>query len=352
MTRIRPAGVTLGAAVAATLLAGSGLAAQSYLSNPYRSERGWGDLPEGREWGSTSAVEIAADGNIWVAERCGANTCVGSDADPILLFDKEGNLLRSFGAGLIAWPHGIEVDHEGNLWVTDAWANGATDTGHSVLKFSPQGELLMTLGTPGQAGDPPERLNRPSDVLVAPNGDIYVVESHDRSVGRVSKFRSDGTFIEIWGELGYGPKEFRDPHALAMDSQGRIFVGDRYNNRIQIFDQEGNFLAIWTQFGRPSGIYIDSNDMIYVADSESSPAPNEFTGQRNAGWEKGIRVGDARTGWVYHFIPDDEPDVNGFSGPEGVAVDSEGNVYGAEVSQQRMVKHHRFVPVERVPGGR
>ncbi|MYK66250.1 MAG: hypothetical protein F4022_07240, partial [Gemmatimonadetes bacterium] len=253
-------------------LAAPPLAAQHNTTNPFRPIYGWGELPEGREWGSTSAVEIALDGNIWVAERCGANTCVGSDVDPILLFDTDGNLLRSFGGGMIAWPHGIDVDHEGNVWVTDAWQRGATTTGHSVLKFSPEGELLMTIGTPGEAGDPPNHLTRPSDVLVAPNGQIYVVDAHDRTRGRVIRYAADGTYMETWGELGYGPGQFRDPHALAMDSQGRIFVGDRYNNRIQVFDQEGEFLAIWTQFGRPSGLYIDADDNIYVADSESSPA--------------------------------------------------------------------------------
>ena len=200
----------------------------------------------------------------------------------------------------------------------------------------------MTIGEPGQRGDPPNRLTRPSDVLVAPNGEICIVEAHDQSVNRLTKWAADGTYIETWGKGGYGPKEFRDPHALAMDSQGRIFVGDRYNNRIQLFDQDGNFLANWTQFGRPSGIYIDANDVIYVADSESSPAPDEYQGMRNAGWEKGIRIGDAKTGWVRHFIPDDRVNVNGYSGPEGVAVDDEGNVYGAEVTQRRVVKWVRF----------
>lgn len=333
----------IGAAMIATFLAGAGrVDAQSTTTNPFRPLVDWGELPEGRSFGSTSAVDIAADGNIWVVERCGANTCVGSDVDPVLLFTKEGELVRSFGSGLFAWPHGIDVDGDGNLWVTDAWREGATDTGHVVYKFSPTGELLMTIGEPGVRGDPPRHLTMPSDVLVAPNGEIYIVEAHDQSVNRVTKWASDGTYIETWGDSGYGPKEFRDPHALAMDSQGRLFVGDRYNNRIQLFDQQGNFLAIWTQFGRPSGIFIDENDLIYVADSESSPAPDEYMGMRNAGWEKGIRIGDARTGWVRHFIPDDRVNVMGYSGPEGIAVDDEGNLYGAEVTQRRVVKWVRF----------
>lgn len=340
----RMAMVAVVAAVVTMGSAWSGVLAQSAASHPYRPVYGWGELPQGRTWGSTSAVDMAPDGNVWVAERCGKNSCVGSTVDPVLLFSKDGKLIRSFGAGLFAWPHGIDVDHDGNVWITDAWAQGATTTGHAVLKFSPEGKLLMTIGTPGTAGDPPNRLSRPSDVLVAPNGDVYIAEAHDQSRSRITKWSADGKYLETWGEEGYGPKQFRDPHALAMDSQGRIFVGDRFNNRIQIFDQQGKFLAIWTQFGRPSGIFIDANDVIYVADSESSPAPDEYMGMRNAGWEKGIRIGDARTGWVRHFIPDDRVNVNGYSGPEGIAADSDGNLYGAEVTQQRVVKWMRFRP--------
>lgn len=321
-------------------------------NNPYRPDYDWGQLPDGRQWGSTSAIYPSGDGNIWVAERCGQNSCVDSpDVDPVLLLDTEGNVLRSFGAGQISWPHGMFVDAEGNVWITDASRSGAEEIGlgHTVLKFDPTGELLMTLGTPGEPGDPPDHLTRPSDVVVAPDGDIFVVDAHGADgPNRIVKFSSDGTYQTTIGETGYAPGQFHEPHAIAMDSQGRLFVGDRYNNRIQILDQDGEFIAAWTQFGRPSGIFIDENDLIYVADSESAPAPNDYTGQRNAGWERGIRIGDARTGWVFHFIPEtwnrDGLDVMSYSGPEGVAVDSEGNVYGAEVSQRRVVKHLRLHP--------
>lgn len=331
-------------------LAGA-LHAQS-VTNPYKPEYDWGELPDGRSWGSVSAMYPAPDGNLWIAERCGQNSCVGSDVDPVLLMDKEGNVLRSFGAGQIAWPHGMFVEPNGNVWITDASANGAEEIGlgHAVRKFSPSGELLMTIGTPGEPGDPPTHLTRPNDVLVAPDGAVFVADGHGpEGPNRVMKFSADGRHIATFGETGYAPGQFHEPHALAMDSQGRLFVGDRYNNRIQILDQDGNFIAAWTQFGRPSGIFIDENDMIYVADSESGPATNEYTGQRNAGWERGIRVGDARTGWVFHFMPEtwNRPNlsVTSFSGPEGVMVDDEGNVYGGEVSQRRVVKHVRVQPV-------
>ncbi|MCH7562373.1 MAG: hypothetical protein IH968_01000 [Gemmatimonadetes bacterium] len=309
-------------------------------SNTYGTVRGvWGKLSEGRTWGATSAVYPSPDGRtIWVGERCGVNTCAGADeVDPILQFDLEGNLLRSFGAGMILWPHGMHVDREGNVWVADALGFGEQPEGrgHEVLKFSPEGELLMTLGKKGVPGDGPDTFRKPSDVLVAPNGDIFVADGHDAGGNnRIVKFSSDGTFIKEWGRTGSEAGEFRDPHALAMDSQGRLFVGDRANSRIQIFDQDGNHLATWTQFGRPSGLFIDENDVLYAADSESNA-------RRNPGWHRGIYIGSARDGWVHAFIPDPEPDPNnsGTSAAEGVAVDAMGNVYGAEVGPRMLRKH-------------
>jgi streptogramin lyase len=316
-------------------------AAQMTAPNPYRAVEGtWGPLPEGRSWGATSAVFPTPDGRgIWVAERCGANLCVESEVDPVLLFDLEGNLLRSFGAGTMAWPHGMFVDDEGSVWVTDAvgYAPVPDGWGHVVLKFSPQGELLMTLGQRGVAGDGPDTFNKPSDVLVAPDGHIFVADGHDAGGNnRIVKLAPDGSFVAEWGETGGEDGQFRDPHALAMDSRGRLFVGDRGNSRIQIFDQDGNHLATWTQFGRPSGLFIDDDDVLYAADSESNTA-------RNPGWRRGIYIGDAATGWVHAFIPDPEPDPDGAgtSGAEGVAVDADGSVYGAEVGPMTLRKYVR-----------
>jgi len=328
--------VFLVAGAFASVFAGSA-AAQMQAPNPYRAVDGWARLPGGRTWGATSAVYPAPDGErIWVAERCGANLCVESDVDPVLLFDADGRLLKSFGAGLIAWPHGIFVDRDGNVWIADAvgYAPVPEGWGHVVYKFSPDGELLMTLGRKGVAGDGRDTFNKPSDVLVAPNGDIFVADGHDAGGNnRIVKFSADGTFLKEWGSTGSEPGEFRDPHALAMDSQGRLFVGDRGNSRIQIFDLDGNHLETWTQFGRPSGLFIDANDILYAADSESNAS-------RNRGWKRGIYIGSARDGWVNAFIPDPEPDPDnaGTSAAEGVAVDRHGNIYGAEVGPQRLRK--------------
>ncbi|MFQ5790657.1 MAG: peptidyl-alpha-hydroxyglycine alpha-amidating lyase family protein [Acidobacteriota bacterium] len=326
------------ATVAVIATSGVAIHAQNHAPNPYRTVEGWAKLPEGREWGSTSAVHPARDGsgNIWVAERCGQNSCVGRDnVPPILLFDSSGKLLKSFGAGMFLWPHGIDVDPDGNVWVTDARGEGGK--GHQVHKFSPDGELLMSLGKAGVAGAGPDTFNGPSDVLVAPNGDIFVADGHGADGNnRIVKLSSDGTFIKAWGQTGAEAGEFRDPHALAMDSQGRLFVGDRGNSRIQIFTQDGEHIATWTQFGRPSGLYIDGNDILYAADSESNA-----TWGNNPGWKRGIRIGSAKDGFVTAFIPDPEPDPDnaGTTGAEGVAADAEGNVYGAEVGPRALKKY-------------
>jgi streptogramin lyase len=301
--------------------------------NPYRTLENWGVLPEGRTWGSTSAVDISPDGSIWVAERCGANTCAGSNLPPILRFDKSGKLLKSFGEGLFVFPHGIFVDRGGNVWITDA--QGKDGKGQQVIKFSPDGKVLLTLGKAGVAGDGPDTFNQPSDVVVAPNGDIFVADGHGGDTNaRIVKFSKDGKFIKAWGKKGNAPGEFDTPHAIAMDSKGRIFVGDRANNRIQIFDQEGKFIAEWKQFGRPSGIFIDKHDVIYVADSESRS-------QNHPGWKRGIRIGSAKDGAVTAFIPDAEPDPDHkpTSGAEGVAADDSGAIYGAEVGPKDVKKY-------------
>lgn len=311
--------------------------------NPYTGQPMWGNLPDDRIWGAISGVFPAADGNIWTADRCGQNYCGDRpEVDPVVLFTPDGEVVRSFGAGLIAWPHGMFVDADGNVWVTDASDGSRIERegiGHQVLKFSPEGEVLMRLGEAGVAGTD-ALFTQPSDVLVAPSGEIFVADGHGSGGNnRIARFAADGSYLGSFGETGTGPGQFSDPHALAMDSQGRLFVGDRNNNRVQLFDQEGNFLEEWLQFGRPSGIFITADDTIYVADSES-------TSRSNPGFGRGIRIGNATDGTVTHFLPDDVSDLEpgaepGTSGPEGIAVGADGSVYGGEVRQRMIRKFSR-----------
>ncbi|MDZ7643054.1 MAG: peptidyl-alpha-hydroxyglycine alpha-amidating lyase family protein [Woeseiaceae bacterium] len=309
--------------------------------HPYRPVDGWAKLPDGREWGSTSAVFIGPDDTIWAAERCGQNSCIGKDdIDPVLQFDRDGNLLQSFGAGKFVWPHGIFVDDDSNVWITDARGEEGV-RGHQVIKFDRRGRELMRLGKAGIAGDGPDEFNQPSDVLVAPDGSIFVADGHGSGGNnRIVKLDATGDFIMSWGTTGAEAGEFRDPHALAMDSLGRLYVGDRGNSRIQIFDQQGEHIATWTQFGRPSGLYIDHDDMLYSADSES-----HVVWSGNWGWKRGIRIGSVHDAWVRAFIPDPgqpDPQTGGTTAAEGVAVDSDGNIYGAEVGPQRLRKYERL----------
>ena len=296
----------------------------------------WGPLPDGREWGSTAGVDIGPEGHIWAYDRCGAvgltGGCDTSGVDPIVKLNREtGAVMTSFGAGEFVLPHGIHVDRDGNVWVTDSMGNKAGTKGHQVIKFSPDGDVLLRLGRAGVPGRGPGQLNEPCDVITAPSGDIFVADGHSGQfgaeppdkTGRILKFDQDGTFIKEWGEIGEGEGEFRTPHALAMDSQGRLFVADRGNHRIQIFDQDGTYLDSYYQFSRISGLFITPDDMLYAIDSESSP-------ERHPDWKTGIRIGSVNADRVTAFIPPhDTGEPHGAAG-EGVAVDADGNVYGAE----------------------
>ena len=328
-------------ALAATASLTSAVFAQSKdvprndLPQPYRTTRDWGQLPPGVKWAAVTAVEAAPDGTIYVVHRCFANSCADRKEAPILKYDANGKLLKSWGEGMFIFPHGATVDRDGNLWVTDA--RGENGKGHQVFKFNPDGKVLMTLGKAGVSGSGPDSFDQPTDVLVAPNGDIFVADSHRSGKNnRIVKFTKEGKYIKEWGKKGSGRGEISEPHTIAMDSRGRLFVGDRENNRIQIFDQEGKYLDEWRQFGRPSGIFIARDDTIYVTDSESGPdtGAHELTGIK-----KGIRIGSARDGKVTAFIEDSESTASDHSGAEGIGVDAQGNVYGAVVRRQMLERH-------------
>ena len=298
----------------------------------------WAPLPDGRVWGSTAGIDIGPDGHVWAYDRCGGGLDGGCEAnpelDPIFKFDRTtGEILTSFGAGLFVTPHGFHVDTDGNVWATDFAGNEAGTKGHQVIKFSPEGEVLMRLGEAGVAGSGPGQLNQPCDVITAPNGDIFVSDGHSGqspdpspgSTGRILKFDSEGNFIKEWGEIGFRPGQFRTPHAMEFDSQGRLYVADRGNHRIQIFDQDGNLLEIYTQYSRISGLFITDDDTLYAIDSESGVS-------NHPGWLTGVRIGPASEDRLTAFVPPHAHETRVLQGVagEGVAVDAAGNVYAAE----------------------
>ena len=311
--------------------------------------RNWGELPAGRKWGTTAGIDVdPIDGNIWAYERCGAATagggpvdCDNTPLDPIFKFDrKTGAVLANFGKGVMVTPHGIAVDMQGNVWIADFAGNKAGTKGHQVHKFSPKGEKLLSLGVAGKASNADGEFNQPNDVVIGPDGSIYVADGHEAqgmitanavaegikrgATSRISKFSPDGKFIKSWGGIGVRHGEFRTPHALAFDARGRLWVADRGNHRIEIFDQNGTYLELRYMFGRPSGLFI-RGDTVYVIDSESSP-------YNHPNWRDGVRIGPVDEDRVTGFIPPFERDDRVYQGTagEGVAVDADGNVYAAE----------------------
>ena len=281
--------------LAALIAAGFLLTTQSYAQE-YVMDPNWPKpLPEGIEWGQVPNVTIDQDGYIYAFHR--------SDP-PVLKFDKEGNLVDSFGStNWVATPHGFRVTPDGDIWATDY----NPQSGHTITKIDTSGRILLRLGARGFIGTGPNTFNGPTDVAQAPDGSFFVADGHWNN--RIVKFDKDGRYVMEWGKKGSGQGDLNVPHTIVIDRRGRVLVGDRSNERIQIFNQDGEYLDEWDQFGRPSGMFIDLNDVLYVADYEKL---------------RRVTYGSAEDGTVTGFIEGSEP--------EGIVVDAEGNVYTGEVT--------------------
>jgi DNA-binding beta-propeller fold protein YncE len=276
----------------------------------YQPAANWPRLPAGMAWGAVTSAAPDANGNLYVFRRA---------EPPILKLDASGALTKTFGEKMFGAAHGIRTDSQGMIWTADV-------RGHVVYRLSPDGSVLLTLGTKGVSGTGPDTFNGPTDVLVTPSGDIFVTDGQFNS--RVVHFSPEGRFVKAWGTNGSGPGQFKIPHAIAMDSAGRLFVADRDNGRIAIFDQQGTFLEQWTQFGPPSGVYIANDDTLYVA---------------AIGEKSGLLIGSAKTGELRDFIP---IKADGVNGPHLVTADSQGDVYVADLLGADV---KRFTPTRDVP---
>jgi sugar lactone lactonase YvrE len=314
------------------------------LPNPYQpGERNWAKHADGRTWGSTAGIDIGPKGEIWAIDRCGVNSCEGSDLPTVHQLDPAtGNVVRSIGARLFAFPHGLHVDRDGNIWVTDGQASKDGTKGHQVWKLSPDGKVLMRLGKAGQKGGGPDMFDEPCDVITAANGDIFVSDGHlgqqatatAATASRIVKLSRDGKFLKAFGKWGAAPGELKTPHAMVIDSRNRLIVADRGNMRIQIYDLDGNLLDSWPQFSRVSGLFIDRNDMLYAIDSES-------TANNHKGWKKGVRIGSAKDGKVMYFVPGHQTDNPDGAAGEGIAVDANGTIYAAENTLRGITRYRR-----------
>lgn len=215
---------------------------------PFEVVPDWPELPQGWHLGNTMSVDVDSQNNVYVLNK---------SRHPVICFTSEGNFIRSWGEGLIVAPHGLEVDAEDNVWVTDI-------ENHIVVKFNLQGRVVMVLGRIGTPAEDEWSFNMPTDVAFGPEGEIYVTDGYGNS--RIVKFSKEGDYLLAWGKKGDGPGEFSSPHTLFVDSQGRVYVGDRENHRVQIFDANGRFLSQWNQVGTPFGLVQSSAGEVYMVD--------------------------------------------------------------------------------------
>ena len=303
--------------------------------NPYKLQANWAQTP--RPWGPTNAVTVDSKDNVWVFDRCGDMGCSGSNLSPIFHLGPDGKTIGNFGAGQFVSAHGIAVDKDGNVWAADFQAKDGK--GMQVVKFSPDGKVLLKLGKPGESGMGNDTLNQPTGVAVQSNGNILVAEGHGSKLNksRIDVYSKDGKFIKSFASHGTGDGQLTEPHAIAVDRQDRVYVADRTGARINVYDKDGKFLTSWKQFGRPSGVWVDNNDMLYVADSQSAADPKEAN--YNGGCKMGIRVGSTKDGKVTAYIPP-PPGVDAKTPPpEGIAVDSHGTIYASAVQMKDVKKY-------------
>jgi sugar lactone lactonase YvrE len=320
---------------------------KSTMVNPYRLVENWpklGNIAPG------PAIGIIPDGKggVWLLHR--------SDP-PLLHIDAAGNVVKTMAEGLFGTVHAFCRDRDGNFWAGDSGPFGNTNPealkkAYVVHKFSPEGKLLLTIGKPGVQKSGEDTFIGPAACISAPNGDIIIADGHHPRPltvegDRLVRYSKDGKFIRAYGKQGTAPGEFMGPHSLAYDSEGRLFVADRSNNRIQIFDKDMNFVDEWRHFGRPSGVAILKDDTLVVSDSESSytgfrpaelgpPGPEVRGVPRNAGWQPGIRVGNAKDGSLRYFIS--------ATRPEGMGADDQGDIFGGLTGQCSSAGADRLTP--------
>jgi DNA-binding beta-propeller fold protein YncE len=287
----------------ALLLIGLAGSAPSADLPDYQPVPGWPQLPPDVTLGPVSAVATDAADRVYVFHR---------GKHPVLVFERDGKFLRSWGDELVKTAHGLRVDPEGNVWLTDIGD-------HRVLKCSSEGKLLLALGKRGEPGDDADHFNRPTDVAVAPSGEFYVSDGYGNS--RVVKFSKEGKFLKQWGKKGAGEGEFNLPHAICLDARGRVYVADRENNRVQIFDGEGHFLEQWKETGAPFGLFLTSDGRLLVADGRANWVKVlDREGKPLGRWgEKGKGPGQ-------------------FNMPHAICMDAHGAVYVTDITGQRVQK--------------
>jgi len=303
------------------------------LSSCYVLEAGFFQRPAELAWADMAGITIDRQGQIWLSTRA---------ALPIQVYDAKGKLVRAWGEGFLVMAHYIRIDHDGMVWVADA-------KDHVVLRCTPEGKVLLTLGTRGQGGCDETRLNRPTDMAVSPAGDVFVSDGYGNA--RIVHFDKQGKFVKQWGKMGVGPGEFSFPHSIVMDRKERLYVADRSNNRIQVFDSSGKFLAEWRNLLVPWGLYVtpgpDGEDHIWACGSSPMPWRESDTLLGCPPKDQLVMKFDASGKvlqlWTFPKGEDDKEKPGEVNWLHSVAIDPQGNLYVGDIKGKRAQK---FVPMK------
>ena len=263
-------------------------------------------LPAGWNFQEAPGVAVDSKDHVYVLHR---------GEHPLMEFTPDGRLVRSWGEGLFIRPHAVRIDPDDNIWVVD------NDT-HQILKMDPSGRVRLVMGRKGQSGEGPNEFNRPTDVAFAPDGSFFVSDGYVNS--RVAKFAADGSFLTAWGKKGSEPGNFDLPHSVLVGPEGRVYVGDRENRRLQIFDQQGKFLEEWTDVGSPWGLALGRDNALFLTDGYNNRILKVTLDGKILGQISGPGKTAGRVDYAHH-----------------IAVDSNNNVYVAEIKNWRVQK---FLP--------
>jgi hypothetical protein len=300
------------------------------LATSYKVDPAWPVRPKHVEWGHMPGVAVDAHDNVWLFTRA---------KPPVQAYGPDGKYIMGWGDKEIGKAHHIKFDGDGNIWVADIDL-------HVVMQFTPQGKLLKTLGTRARAGKDETHLNMPTDMAITPGGDVFVSDGYGNA--RIVHFDKDGKFVKAWGKLGSKPGEFSIPHAIVVDSKGRLYVADRNNVRVQVFDQEGKLLDVWSDVVTPWGFWITKNDDIWVCGSSPMPwrSEDEALGcpPKDQVFMRFDTAGRMRQLWTIPKAEDGKEKPGELNWVHGMALDSKGNIYAGDIIGQRAQKFVRQAP--------
>jgi hypothetical protein len=297
------------------------------LATWFQVDPSWPQRPEHVKWGHVPGIAIDGKDQVWVYTRA---------APPVQVYEPSGRFVRSWGEDLVKTAHHIKFDHAGNVWLADIGH-------HVVMQFTPEGKLLKTLGTRGEAGADQDHLDQPTDMAITPSGDVFVSDGYGNN--RIVHFDKHGRFVKAWGGLGTGPGEFSLPHAIAADSKGRLYVADRNNVRVQVFDQAGQLIAEWRDLIVPWGFWITKSDEIWVCGSSPQPwrESDEVLGcpPKDQVFMKFDADGKLLQLWTVPKGIDGHEQPGDCNWVHAVAFDSQGNLYAGDIIGKRAQKFVR-----------